>query len=217
MKRQADIIPSKLSHIFVRRELRHVPLASDHGGARVGAARQWSSLHVLVSILSSLCRVCADHGYNRLNFSSKALALIGAALLLLDFAATSVVSAATAISYLAGEVTLPFPAVVGTLVILSIFTIISLSGLRESARVALVLLSIHVCPIFNLRNTIVLTTYTGSHYDSPFHCLDYRLVQKWQRANPAKLGGWPPRNVGCVCRTRNLQRSMHWSAGIDWL
>ncbi|EKM52801.1 uncharacterized protein PHACADRAFT_212012 [Phanerochaete carnosa HHB-10118-sp] len=43
-----------------------------------------------------------------LNVSSKTLALIGAALLLLDFSATAVVSAATAMSYLGGEVTLPF-------------------------------------------------------------------------------------------------------------
>ena len=177
MKSHADIIPSKFSHILVRRELRHVPLASDHGGARIGAACQWISLHDDRRILTGTCRVCTHHGHNRLNFSSKALALIGAALLLLDFAATSVVSAATAISYLAGEVTLPFPAVVGTLVILLIFTIISLSGLRESARVALALLCIHVCLVFILQNTTVLTTYTGSHYDRPFYCLDHRLVQ----------------------------------------
>lgn len=80
----------------------------------------------------------------RLNVSSKTLALIGASLLLLDFAATSVVSAATAISYLGGEVSLPFPVVVGSLIILIIFTLISLSGLRESARIALTLLSLHV-------------------------------------------------------------------------
>lgn len=79
-----------------------------------------------------------------LNVSSKSLALIGASLLLLDFAATSVVSAATAVSYLAGEVTLPFPVVVGALIILLIFLLISLSGTRDSARLALTLLSIHV-------------------------------------------------------------------------
>ena len=64
--------------------------------------------------------------------------------MLLDFAATSVVSAATAISYLTGEVTLPFPVVVGFLIILLIFTLISLSGMRDSARVALAVLSLHV-------------------------------------------------------------------------
>lgn len=70
--------------------------------------------------------------------------MIGASLLLLDFAATSVVSAATAVSYLAGEVTLPFPVVVGSLIILVIFLLISLSGLRDSARLAFALLSLHV-------------------------------------------------------------------------
>ena len=79
--------------------------------------------------------------------SSKSLALVGASLLLLDFAATSVVSAATAVSYLAGEVTLPFPVVVGSLIVLMIFLLISLSGIRDSARLALTLLSIHVSPL----------------------------------------------------------------------
>jgi hypothetical protein len=72
------------------------------------------------------------------------LALAGAALLLLDYAATSVVSAATAIIYLSGEVKLPFPLIAGTLLVLVLFAVICLSGLKESARVALVLLSAHV-------------------------------------------------------------------------
>lgn len=79
-----------------------------------------------------------------LNVASKPTALVGAALLLLDFAATSVVSAATAISYLAGEISLPFPIVVGSLFILLVFTLVSLSGMRESARIALAVLTLHV-------------------------------------------------------------------------
>ena len=82
--------------------------------------------------------------FHRLNVSSKYLALFSAALLLLDFVSTSVVSAATAITYLNGEVTLPFPIVVGALLILILFTVISLCGLRDSARLALALLSVHV-------------------------------------------------------------------------
>lgn len=65
-------------------------------------------------------------------------------MLLLDYTSTSVVSAATAAAYLTGEVTLPFPAYVGALIFLVIFTIISLSGLRESACLALAVLSLHV-------------------------------------------------------------------------
>jgi amino acid transporter len=79
-----------------------------------------------------------------LNVSTKSFALVGAALLLLDYASTSVVSAATAATYLAGEVTLPFPTFVGAIIILAIFTLISLSGIRESARLALIVLSFHV-------------------------------------------------------------------------
>lgn len=83
----------------------------------------------------------------RLNVASKSVALVAAALLLLDFASTSVVSAATAMSYLDGEVSLPFPIVVGCLVVFVIFTFISLSGMRESARTALVVLTLHVSEV----------------------------------------------------------------------
>jgi len=73
------------------------------------------------------------------------MALISASLLTLDFASTSVVSAATASAYLAGEVALPFPDWVGTAVVFLLFVCISLSGLRDSARIALSVLSFHVC------------------------------------------------------------------------
>lgn len=79
-----------------------------------------------------------------MNISNKSLALLSAALLFLDFASTSVVSAATAMSYLAGEVVLPFPEFVGVILVFVIFTIVSLSGIKESARVALCVLSFHM-------------------------------------------------------------------------
>lgn len=78
-----------------------------------------------------------------LNISSKPVALVSAALLTLDFASTSVVSAATASTYLAGEVALPFPDWVGTAIVFLLFVCISLSGLRDSARIALSVLSFH--------------------------------------------------------------------------
>ncbi|KIK96888.1 hypothetical protein PAXRUDRAFT_768751 [Paxillus rubicundulus Ve08.2h10] len=78
-----------------------------------------------------------------LNGSTKSVALLGAALLLLDFAATVVVSAATAISYLAGEMHIPFPRYVGTMFVFILFTVVSLAGLRESARVASGVLTLH--------------------------------------------------------------------------
>ncbi|KAH8102672.1 amino acid permease-domain-containing protein [Cristinia sonorae] len=79
-----------------------------------------------------------------LNVSSKWVALLGAAVLLLDFASTSVVSAATAASYLSGEVKLPFPVYVIAISVLVVFALVCLSGLRESARLALTLLSLHM-------------------------------------------------------------------------
>jgi amino acid transporter len=84
-----------------------------------------------------------SHGHS-LNVSSKPLALVSATLLLLDFASTSVVSAATAATYLAGEVTLPFPVWVLAVLVMVLFTIVSLFGVRESARIALSVLSVHV-------------------------------------------------------------------------
>ena len=81
----------------------------------------------------------------RLNVSTKAFALIGAALLLLDFAATAIVSAAASAVYLSGEVpSLPFPTWVGAVIILVLFTLVSLIGVRESSRIALIVLSLHV-------------------------------------------------------------------------
>ncbi|KAJ7106514.1 amino acid permease-domain-containing protein [Mycena epipterygia] len=79
-----------------------------------------------------------------LNVSRKSLALLGAALLLLDFASTSVVSAATASSYLAGEVPLPFPPFVFAALVLILFALVSLTGLKESARFAFGVLAFHL-------------------------------------------------------------------------
>jgi amino acid transporter len=57
-----------------------------------------------------------------------------------------VVSAAAAASYLAGEVSLPFPVYVGAILVLVLLTLVSLSGLRESARIAAGILAMHVSP-----------------------------------------------------------------------
>ncbi|KNZ79290.1 hypothetical protein J132_03765 [Termitomyces sp. J132] len=79
-----------------------------------------------------------------LNVSSKSFALVGAALLILDFTSTSVVSAAIAASYLSGEGKLPLPEYILAILVLLVFTIISLSGVKESARIALVVLIFHM-------------------------------------------------------------------------
>jgi len=50
------------------------------------------------------------------------------------------------VSYLAGEVSLPFPIYVGAILVLVLFALVSLSGLRESARIAAGVLATHVSP-----------------------------------------------------------------------
>ncbi|KAI6165303.1 amino acid permease-domain-containing protein [Pisolithus thermaeus] len=92
-----------------------------------------------------------------LNASTKSVALVGAALLLLDFAATAVTSAATAMSYLAGELAIPFPVYVGTLLVFVLFTAVSLAGLKESARVASGVLSFHLLTMITLVICSVVT------------------------------------------------------------
>ncbi|KAJ3476620.1 hypothetical protein NLI96_g11036 [Meripilus lineatus] len=67
---------------------------------------------IMEELASALPMGGAPYSY-LLNVSSKTLALIGAAALLLDYAATAVVSAATAATYLDGEVNLPFPHTLG--------------------------------------------------------------------------------------------------------
>lgn len=71
--------------------------------------------------------------------------------MILDYTATAVVSAATAASYLAGETALPFPAFVLAGLFFVTLTLVSLSGIKESARVALVILTFHVRASFHFR------------------------------------------------------------------
>lgn len=79
-----------------------------------------------------------------MNVTTKTLALAGGAITLLDYAMTVVVSASTTSEYIAGEVSLPFPVYVGTLIIVAVPLLVSLLGLKESARTALGILSFHV-------------------------------------------------------------------------
>ncbi|KAF8183234.1 amino acid permease-domain-containing protein [Mycena galopus ATCC 62051] len=94
-----------------------------------------------------------------INVGHKSLALIGAALLILDFTASSVVSAAAAASYLAGEVTLSFPAFVAAAIIVGLFGLVSLWGLKDSARLAFVVLLFHLTTMLAL--TILATIHWG--------------------------------------------------------
>lgn len=96
--------------------------------------------------------------------------------MLLDFASTSIVSAATAASYLAGEVDLPFPTFTGALIVLVIFTLISLSGVKESARIALIVLLFHV-GFSNLMQTMIQRLFLGGDDGCSYDPLNYTLAQ----------------------------------------
>lgn len=122
-----------------------------------------------------------------LNVSTKFVALVGAALLLLDFAATAVTSAATAMAYLAGELAIPFPLYVGTLLVFVLFTAVSLAGLRESARVASGVLSFHLLTIIILIIASVVTwafigssqlkaNWTAGHAETPPVLVSFQVL-----------------------------------------
>ncbi|EJU05049.1 hypothetical protein DACRYDRAFT_114337 [Dacryopinax primogenitus] len=82
-----------------------------------------------------------------LQFSGKSLAAVGAAATMLDAVSTSTVSAATAGSYLVGELTVGNSRLVEILLgvaFLVIIAFIALAGLRESGSVALTMLTVHI-------------------------------------------------------------------------
>lgn len=66
------------------------------------------------------------------------------------------VSAATASSYLAGEVALPFPPFVGAALVLLVFALVSLTGLKESVRIAFGVLAFHIATMTALGITAVV-------------------------------------------------------------
>jgi hypothetical protein len=80
-----------------------------------------------------------------LQFSSKALALVGAAATLLDAMATSTVSAATATAYLSGEFSnLPIPQAVLAILLLAVITSVSFFNSKDSTSITLSITVIHV-------------------------------------------------------------------------
>ncbi|KAI9279789.1 amino acid permease-domain-containing protein [Sporodiniella umbellata] len=84
--------------------------------------------------------------YNALlNTTSKVTASVAACLSILDYLATCVVSASTASAYLAAEVTLPekLTPFVLTIVILVVFSLICILGLRESSTLTLTIFTLH--------------------------------------------------------------------------
>lgn len=153
-----------------------------------------------------------------LNVSTKSFALVGAALLLLDFASTSVVSAATAATYLSGEVpSLPFPTWVGAVIVILLFTIVSLTGVRESARVALVVLSLHVRTILIFNACLLKSLGVACFHGHIDHCFFHTLGPDWCGATQGKLGAWSLTSLEYEwgCSTNFLWR-LPWNARPHW-
>ena len=72
------------------------------------------------------------------------LKLFSGAFALLDYICTAVISAATTSAYISGEVSLPFPTFVGTILVAVAPVAVSLCGLKESTRTAFGILLFHV-------------------------------------------------------------------------
>lgn len=125
-----------------------------------------------------------------LNFGSKTLAVIAAAITSLDAITTvvsktdstyslAVVSAGSAGGYLVGEVSLPFPDALLTVFILIIFSGVCLAGIRESSGVALTIMTFHVVTMVVLAITaMVRWGLTGNAI----------LAANWYAAQPGSAG-----------------------------
>lgn len=98
---------------------------------------------VMCELAAALPINAANYAY-LLNTTGKTFALIAAALALLDAATTASVSAASFAAYLEGESVLPFPSYWLTIIVLIGFTVICLSGVKESVGLAFSMLCLHV-------------------------------------------------------------------------
>jgi amino acid transporter len=101
-----------------------------------------------------------------LNTSSKGLASIAAALTMVSYVATAVVSADSAIAYLNELVDGAVNRYLGTLGLLGFFALLSVAGMRESAGVALAIFTVHLVTL----TILVLTALVWVARDS-FHQL----------------------------------------------
>ncbi|KAI5454120.1 hypothetical protein NCC49_005110 [Naganishia albida] len=106
--------------------------------------------------LGSAIRIDGASYVYLLNLTAKSWALCAAAVTLIDAIATGVVSAATAASYIKGEVSLPFPDLTLTIIILVAFTGLLLFGVRESSSVTLGICSFHCLTMLVLVITAVV-------------------------------------------------------------
>ncbi|KAI8384770.1 amino acid permease-domain-containing protein [Radiomyces spectabilis] len=112
-----------------------------------------------------------------LNTTAKSAAAVVACLSILDYLATSVVSASTATAYLAAQVTMPehFSAFVLTIIILIVFSVICLFGIRESSTLTLSIFCLHTLTMVVVMITsVVAWVREGNHI----------LIENWQMPDP---------------------------------
>jgi len=150
----------------------------------------WISLLVVAAVLYLFRKIYGEvvgalplngGAYNALlNTTSKQVASLAAALTLLSYIATAVISASEAMHYLHSIIgTLPIiPATVG---LLSVFMGLTILGIGESAMVAVVIFLFHLCTLILLSSTIGI--YLSQHGLSVFFANNHAPVPHGSVAN----------------------------------
>lgn len=171
----------------------------------------------MIELTSALPISGAPYRY-LLNISTKNLSMLGASLFLLNVTSTSVVAAATAASYLSGEVKLPFPAFVGAIFVFFILGAVGLSGIKESARIALGILALHVSAFKFLRlsrvriNGFYADVYNGNTRSHIHGCMGKSRQRPTTRQLESRTSAFYAGS-----RSPDIQRDMYRNARSNWI
>jgi hypothetical protein len=151
----------------------------------------------------------------RLQVASKTFALVGAAILLLDFASTAVVSSATAARYVINELPFNSPEWACSAIILGVFLVVAMIGIKESAHVALGILTFHVR---DTHNALILTTSANEYSDiycgSAHRRRERALGIHWERTPCSQLAGGRRCILIRHCSTY-VRWNLYWDAWSD--
>jgi amino acid transporter len=110
--------------------------------------------------------------YNALlNTTSKSMASLAACLTLLSYMATAVISANEAMHYLAHLIPV-LPIIIATIIILSVFAMLTISGITESSKVAIGIFLFHLTTMLVLIGSIFLYLFNNGLAD---------LIDNWHR------------------------------------
>ncbi|OAQ41753.1 amino acid permease [Pedobacter psychrophilus] len=133
----------------------------------IGFAGQyaWITLLIVAVVLFSFRKIYGEvvgalplngGAYNALlNTTSKSMASLAACLTILSYMATAVISANEAMHYLAHLIP-SLPIIIATIVILAIFAFLTISGITESAKVAIGIFLFHLVTMVVLIGSIIL-------------------------------------------------------------